>query len=172
MRKCQYSYFFLLFDNVELSFLDSFIFVSFTFDIVASATYGSKMLALNLGLRLPYIWKFIVAKVHQPTIGGDFLKHHGLLVDPRHRRILDDYRRLQRYGQINTITQPSITTVDNSNNSYKSLLKQYIDVTRPTQILDEPKYKIRHHIIAKGRLCTERARRLAAEKYKTAHEEF
>ena len=130
------------------------------------------MLALELGLRRPYTWKFIVAKVHQPTFGDDCLKHHGLLVDPRHKRIIDDFRMLQRYGQINTITQSSITTVDNSNNSYKSLLKQYIDVTRPTQILDEPKHKMRHHIMTKGRLCTERARRLATEKYKAAREEF
>ena len=34
------------------------------------------------------------------------------------------------------------------------------------------KRKIRHHIITKGRPCAERTRRLAAEKFKAAREEF
>ena len=58
-------------------------------DGTAIATYGSRILTLDLGLRRPYTWKFIVARVQQPIIGADFLKHHRLLVDLRNRRIIE-----------------------------------------------------------------------------------
>ena len=63
------------------------------------ATYGSRMLTLDLGLRRPYTWKFIVAKVQQSIIGADFLKHHSLLIDLR--RIID-YYRLYKITEIRT----------------------------------------------------------------------
>ena len=53
-------------------------------------TYGSRTLTLNLGLRRPYTWTFTVAGVQQPIIGADFLRHHGLLVDLRNKRIIDE----------------------------------------------------------------------------------
>ncbi|KOX80085.1 hypothetical protein WN51_08989 [Melipona quadrifasciata] len=70
------------------------------------------MLTLDLGLRRPYTWKFTVAQVQQPIIDADFLQYHGLLVDLRNRRIIDDYTKLQQLAQISTNNFQSITTLE------------------------------------------------------------
>ncbi|GFX35425.1 retrovirus-related Pol polyprotein from transposon 297 [Trichonephila clavipes] len=43
--------------------------------------YGMVRKELNLGLRRPFIWTFIIADVSSPIIGADFLKHFNLLID-------------------------------------------------------------------------------------------
>ncbi|GFX01872.1 retrovirus-related Pol polyprotein from transposon 297 [Trichonephila clavipes] len=40
--------------------------------------YGMVRKELNLGLRRPFIWTFIIADVSSPIIGADFLKHFNL----------------------------------------------------------------------------------------------
>ena len=58
-------------------------------------TYGSRSLTLNLGLQRPYRWIFVIADVKQPILGADFLEHHGLLVDIRHKTLIDTNTQLQ-----------------------------------------------------------------------------
>ena len=58
-------------------------------------TYGQRSLTLNLNLRRPYRWIFTVADVKQPILGADFLQHHGLLVDIRHKTIIDSNTNLR-----------------------------------------------------------------------------
>ncbi|XP_043524777.1 uncharacterized protein LOC122536457 [Frieseomelitta varia] len=130
------------------------------------STYGVRTLILDLGLRRPYIWKFTVAKIQQPIIGADFLKYHGLLVDLKNRRIIDDYTKIQQIEQLSTVKHSTITTLNKKHNNekYIKLLKQYIDITRSTQGLET--HKIHHHIITSGRPCAERPRRLASNKFK------
>ena len=48
------------------------------------ATYGTRSLTLNLGLRRTLRWVFIVADVQQPILGADFLSHFNLHVDMTH----------------------------------------------------------------------------------------
>ncbi|CAD1480179.1 unnamed protein product [Heterotrigona itama] len=135
------------------------------------ATFGFRTLTLDLGLWRPYTSKLIVTKV-QLTIGADFLQHHGLLIDRRNKRIIGTTTPKYRDSDRCT-TQPTVTTVGNENGEkYTSLLKRYIDVTRPTQRHNKPKHKVRHHIITKSRPCAKRTRRLAPEKYRAAREEF
>ncbi|GFT73462.1 transposon Tf2-9 polyprotein [Trichonephila clavipes] len=45
--------------------------------------YGMVRKELNLGLRRPFIWTFIIADVSSPIIGADFLKHFNLLMTLR-----------------------------------------------------------------------------------------
>lgn len=134
-------------------------------------TYGTTKLVLNLGLRRPFLWEFIVANVQQPILGADFLRKHGLLVDIRNRKLIDGLTKLHTVGQVSTIPQPSLTTIDNSN-PYQDLLREFIDVTRTVQCHTEPKHKVRHHITTKGAPCAERARRLPPEKLKAAQAEI
>lgn len=54
------------------------------------STYGRRKLHLNLGLRRVITWVFLVVDVAQPIIGVDFLKHFGLLVDLKRKRLLDE----------------------------------------------------------------------------------
>jgi len=53
------------------------------------ATYGVRLLTLDLGLRRTFRWTFIVANVKQPILGADFLQNFNLLVDIRHHRLSD-----------------------------------------------------------------------------------
>ncbi|GFW04728.1 RT_RNaseH_2 domain-containing protein [Trichonephila clavipes] len=48
--------------------------------------YGMVRKELNLGLRRPFIWTFIIADVSSPIIGADFLKHLNLLIDLKKKR--------------------------------------------------------------------------------------
>ncbi|GFX07235.1 hypothetical protein TNCV_2972121 [Trichonephila clavipes] len=49
--------------------------------------YGMVRKKLNLGLRRPFIWTFIIADVSSPIIGADFLKHFNLLIDLKKKRL-------------------------------------------------------------------------------------
>ncbi|GFX84627.1 retrovirus-related Pol polyprotein from transposon 17.6 [Trichonephila clavipes] len=49
--------------------------------------YGMVRKELNLGLRRPFIWTFIIADVSSPIIGADFLKHFNLLIDLKKKRL-------------------------------------------------------------------------------------
>ena len=40
-------------------------------------TYGKWFLNLNLGLRFPLLWIFVIAEVQKPIIGADFLRTAG-----------------------------------------------------------------------------------------------
>ena len=44
-------------------------------------TYEKHSLTLNLGLRRTFRWVFIIASVHIPIIGANFLRHFSLLLD-------------------------------------------------------------------------------------------
>ncbi|KYN24350.1 hypothetical protein ALC57_04047 [Trachymyrmex cornetzi] len=91
-------------------------------------TYGTKTKILNLGLRRPFRWEFIVAAVKQPIIGADFLTHHGLLPDLKRRRLLDEQTLLSTKTGTTITGQPSVATV-NQNYKYSELLRKYIDIT-------------------------------------------
>lgn len=48
-------------------------------------TFGEKRLRLDLGLRRPFVWHFIIADVNQPILGVDFLTNFDLLVDMKRK---------------------------------------------------------------------------------------
>ena len=58
-------------------------------------TYGKHSLTLNLGLRRSFSWIFIIADVQKPILGADFLRHFGLLVDMKQRRLCDTLTNLR-----------------------------------------------------------------------------
>ncbi|KRZ81835.1 Retrovirus-related Pol polyprotein from transposon, partial [Trichinella sp. T8] len=49
----------------------------------------SRELTVDLGFTRPMKWKFIVARIAQPILGADFLRHFNLLVDLKHQRLVD-----------------------------------------------------------------------------------
>ncbi|GFY35877.1 retrovirus-related Pol polyprotein from transposon 17.6 [Trichonephila clavipes] len=51
--------------------------------------YGMVRKELNLGLRRPFIWTFIIADVSTPIIGADFLKHFNLLIDLKKKDLIN-----------------------------------------------------------------------------------
>ncbi|KAK2577895.1 hypothetical protein KPH14_012635 [Odynerus spinipes] len=75
-------------------------------------TYGTQTRTLNLGLRRPFLWNFVIADVKQPIIGADFLAHHGILPDLKNRRLIDEQTTLTTKARYTTIAQVSITVIN------------------------------------------------------------
>ncbi|GFU30856.1 retrovirus-related Pol polyprotein from transposon 17.6 [Trichonephila clavipes] len=66
-------------------------------------TYGLKILTLDLGLRRPFQWPFIIAKVKRKIIGADFLQKFQLLIDLHNRKLIDGVTNLSIKGEVATI---------------------------------------------------------------------
>ncbi|GFU29119.1 hypothetical protein TNCV_4837171 [Trichonephila clavipes] len=126
---------------------------------------------LNLGLRRPIIWTFIIADVSSPIIGADFLKHFNLLIDLKKKRLVDVETSLFTPCVFSNIVQPSILTVD-ANISFKNILSEYPDLSNPSLISKSASHGTVHHIITTGPPITARPRRLHPKLYDAEKVEF
>ncbi|GFW59529.1 transposon Tf2-11 polyprotein [Trichonephila clavipes] len=76
--------------------------------------YGMVRKELNLGLRRPFIWTFIIADVSSPIIGADFLKHFNLLIDLKKKKDLSNPSLISKSASHGTVhhiitTGPPVT---------------------------------------------------------------
>jgi len=127
-------------------------------------TYGQKTLMLNLGLRRPFTWQFVIADIAKPIIGADFLSHFDLVVDLKNRCLIDQVTGLTILGRCINCHEPLIKTVIGTT-LYHSLLNEFRDITRPDGRLRETKHNTRHHIrTTSGPPVACKPRRLAPEK--------
>ncbi|GFV44909.1 retrovirus-related Pol polyprotein from transposon opus [Trichonephila clavipes] len=126
---------------------------------------------LNLGLRRPFIWTFIIADVSSPIIGADFLKHFNLLIDLKKKSLVDVETSLFTSCVFSNIVQPSILTVD-ANISFKNILSEYPDLSNPSLISKSASHGTVHHIITTGPPVTARPRRLHPKLYDAVKVEF
>ncbi|GFV63941.1 retrovirus-related Pol polyprotein from transposon 17.6 [Trichonephila clavipes] len=133
--------------------------------------YGMVRKELNLGLRRPFIWTFIIADVSSPIIGVDFLKHFNLLIDLKKKRLVDVETSLFTPCVFPNIVQPSILTVD-ANISFKIILSEYPDLSNPSLISKSASHGTVHHIITTGPPVTARPRRLHPKLYDAVKVEF
>ena len=138
------------------------------------ATYGTKSLTLNLGLRRTFCWIFIIADVHKPLLGADFLHHFGLLVDVAKGKLVDKVTHLSVHGILAQDTPPSLTLpTHTSSQAYSTLLSEFPELTQVHNYNDSPvKHDITHHITTSGSPVSCRARRLSPEKLKVGRKEF
>ncbi|GFW03519.1 retrovirus-related Pol polyprotein from transposon opus [Trichonephila clavipes] len=133
--------------------------------------YGMVRKELNLGLRRPFIWTFIIADVSSPIIGADFLKHFNLLIDLKKKRLVDVETSLFISCVFSNIVQPSILTVD-ANISFKNVLSEYPDLSNPSLISKSASHGTVHHIITTSPPVTARPRRLHPKLYDAVKVEF
>ncbi|XP_054010830.1 uncharacterized protein LOC128893700 [Hylaeus anthracinus] len=133
-------------------------------------TYGNKILTINLGLRRPVTWRFVVADVAKAIIGADFLHHYNLLVDLRRRQIIDSNTNLFKIGAIIDSALPTISTI-NIKDRYQALLKEFTNITKPQHQVSR-NHNVYHHIITKGPPVTDKPRRLTLEKLAVTKTEF
>ncbi|GFV85233.1 retrovirus-related Pol polyprotein from transposon 297 [Trichonephila clavipes] len=133
--------------------------------------YGMVRKELNLGLRRPFIWTFIIADVSSPIIGADFLKHFNLLIDLKKKRLVDVETSLFISCVFSNIVQRSILTVD-ANISFKNILSEYPDLSNPSLISKSASHGTVHHIITTGPPVTARPRRLYPKLYDAVKVEF
>ncbi|GFU51435.1 transposon Ty3-G gap-Pol polyprotein [Trichonephila clavipes] len=133
--------------------------------------YGMVRKELNLGLRRPFIWTFIIADVSSPIIRADFLKHFNLLIDLKKKRLVGVETSLFTPCVFSNIVQPSILTVD-ANINFKNILSEYPDLSNPSLISKSASHGTVHHIITTGPPVTARPRRLHPKLYDAVKVEF
>ncbi|GFV05789.1 transposon Ty3-G Gag-Pol polyprotein [Trichonephila clavipes] len=93
-------------------------------------TYGLKILTLDLGLRRPFQWPFIIAKVKRGIIGADFLQKFQLLIDLHNRKLIDGVTNLSIKGEVATIQENNDLSTVNRASKYFNLLNSYPDLTK------------------------------------------
>lgn len=134
-------------------------------------TYGNHRLNVDIGLRRPLQWEFIIADVNGPIIGADFLSHYDLLIDLKRNRLIDNVTHLTSSCLRRQIAEIQLRTYDKMN-PLADLLREYVDITRLSTAIAQRKYSTQHHIETTGQPVFARARRLNPEKLKTAKSEF
>ena len=73
------------------------------------ATFGKRSLTLNLRLRRTFRWVFVIAEVHTPILGADFLRYYNLLVDMSQSRLVDSItQQSSRHIVRHNLPQPFI----------------------------------------------------------------
>lgn len=134
-------------------------------------TYGTKTLTLDLKLRRPFTWTFVVCDVNQPILGVDFLNHHKLVVDINGRCLLDKVTDLTVRGTIVNHFVSAISTLRNDHPIYNILIK-YPEILKPMSFKEAPKHSVYHSIDTTGPPIFCKPRPLAPERYRIAKEEF
>ncbi|GFW72035.1 retrovirus-related Pol polyprotein from transposon opus [Trichonephila clavipes] len=135
-------------------------------------TYGLKILTLDLGLRRPFQWPFIIAKVKRGIIGADFLHKFQLLIDLHNRKLIDGVTNLSIKGEVATIQENNYLSTVNRASKYFNLLNSYPDLTKPNLVNRVVKHGVKHHILTTGQPVYSKARQLAPDKLKLATQEF
>ena len=125
-------------------------------------------LTLTLGLRRDLKWMFLVADVHRPIIGLDFLSHFDLTVNPKNKSLSDNNTGLAVRGHLSACT--SVYTIKNGD-KYQNLLAKYPQLIK-SNFHEVPKHDIKHFISTKGPPVFAKARRLAPDKLQIARNEF
>ncbi|XP_059224057.1 uncharacterized protein LOC131997313 [Stomoxys calcitrans] len=133
-------------------------------------TFGSINLSLDLGLRRPFSWSFILADVSRPIIGADFLRQFHLLPDLNTRKLVDGQTLLAVSGSLCKEGSIGIKMVS-GDTSFHQLFREYPEIIMHNENFSS-EHGIYHHIVTHGPPVSCRSRRLDPEKLKAAKEEF
>ncbi|CAH8451280.1 unnamed protein product [Heterobilharzia americana] len=136
-------------------------------------TYGRRFLDLNLGLRRPFRWVFIVADVTTGIIGMDLLQHYQLLVDAGKHKLIDSTTTLSVSGIV-TKTPPlsPVYCTTDASSPYASILQSFPDVFKPSRCVPCVTSNVSHHITTTGPPVFAKPRRLSPEKLRAVKAEF
>ena len=136
-------------------------------------TYGTSSLTLNLGLRKTFRWIFRVAKVHNPILGADFLKHHSLVVDMGHKRLVHTRMDFSVQGVISLSPShsPSMLPKQQSNN-FNAILCEFHAIVQLSNKDCLITHDVTHHIDTSSPPVSAHPQRLAPERLNVARQEF
>lgn len=134
-------------------------------------TYGNVLLNPSFGLKKSFKWKFLIADVSHPIIGADFLKHFGLLVDLRQKKLVDTDTHLDVQGKLLNVARYSEVKTLLKISTYHQLLSKFPELTNPTSF-KIVKHSVEHVIDTKGHAVSAKPRRLAPDKLDIAKKEF
>ncbi len=137
------------------------------------ATYGTRSLTLDLGLRRTFRWIFIIADVKQPILGADFLRNFSLLVDVGRNRLSDSltHLRVQGIAALSQSPSPCLLT-KTPKTEFEAILDEFPAVTQPCTSERPVQHDVTHHIKTTGPPVWARTRRLAPERLTIARKEF
>ncbi|GFT68533.1 transposon Ty3-G Gag-Pol polyprotein [Trichonephila clavipes] len=131
-----------------------------------------KILTLDLGLRRPFQYPFIIANVKRGIIGADFLRKFQLLIDLHNRKLIDGVTNLSIKGEVATFQEINDLSTVNRSSKYLNLLNSYPDLTKTNLVNRVVKHGVKHHILTTGQPVYSKARQLAPDKLKLAKQEF
>lgn len=134
-------------------------------------TYGRKLLKVNLGLRREFPFVFTIANISKPIIGADFLAKFGLLVDVQNKKLIDPLTKLS-VNAIETFCRVSLPKLFLLDNKYMHILKEFPSITAPPDYNKVVRHSTVHRIETNGPLPYSKPRRLDANKYRVAKNEF
>ena len=128
-------------------------------------TYGKQFLNLNLGLRCPLLWIFVIAEVQKPIIGADFLQHSKLLVNMKKQQLTDSHTHIRVHGILSMDSSPSSSLFPkNHDNPSLTLLSEFSTLMQ-ISLLDIPiRHDVAHHIQTVGPPVSARPRRRAPDR--------
>lgn len=138
------------------------------------ATYGTKLMTLDLNLRRAFPWCFVIANVNQPIIGIDFLKHFNLLIDAKNGCLIDAVTKLTSQGKImhDNFIHPQLSVLL-GDSEFDKILSRFPELTNPSQTITQLESSdIYHHIETTGPPVFSKPRRLSSELHHAARQEF
>lgn len=133
--------------------------------------YDKRFVTTDLGLRRRFNWLFLVADVGVAIIGADFLAAFGVLVDMKHRRLIDGLTKLSSTGGLTNTPIHSVTVVA-LDHPFRKLLSEFKEVTLPTTMKTAVQHEVTHHIQTRGPPVASKCRRMAPDKVSAAKKEF
>ncbi|CAB0028112.1 unnamed protein product [Trichogramma brassicae] len=147
------------------------------------ATFGEKRLTLNIGVRRPLEWTFIIADVSTAILGADFIIRHDLLRSislvaacstawtKRRSVVLGRARcpRLHAVSACNSENQRGACRIALTRGWPRNSLRRKC---RPERWPAYPDLPVQHHIVTAGQPVFTRPRRLAGERLEAAKSEF
>ena len=94
------------------------------------ATYGQKLLKVDLGLRRSFPFVFLIAAVQKPILGIDFLTKYGLIVDLHHRRLQDNTTSLRVPARLTSVNSIGLRIFIPSEDTFTGILHEFPSLTR------------------------------------------
>ena len=139
----------------------------------AFRTFGQRSVAVELGLVKSFEWSFTIADVSKPILCANFLRHYGLLVDLKCKRLMDAETFLTVPTSYRRSTVSKLCVLVN-NDCYSDILNEFQEVTTPCIKKCRLLGKVEHHIDTRYRrlVFARGARRLSPDKLAAAKKEF
>lgn len=109
-------------------------------------TYGEQSLTLDLGLRIPLTWVFIIIQVKQPIVGADFLRNDDLLVYMNKRKLVDMNTCLQVNSTLTTDCEIYGVRIIKQVNKIFTVLSKHERITRVDYQKECTLHHLQHHI--------------------------
>lgn len=139
-------------------------------------SFGYRKVSFSLGLQ-HYTWRFLTAEVERPLLGADFLRHTGLLVDVRHKKLVNAETFASVPLKVSPITKTDVPLsldeiAKKDDDPYAKLLNQFPSITSPNFNKPNVEHGVQHFVPTQGPPIHSRARRLSPEKLAAAKAEF